>query len=406
MKKIAYLALLGVTWAVKIAQKPTSLVVMNAMESCKLYYNPNFLGKSEDDLQKLVDEAVKNAKLSDAQLGKEALVKAGELKAIEKALAERIYERIIDTGLYRPVLGSVYYRPTYYYPYYSTYTLPYSLEAAIARVLSFHDYINRYEVENRVINYVTDPALTEILGVMYDLMNKNKGAEAKKEEAKPAGTKTLSQTSDNNQTLVIANSKVAAKELLKGISEEAMQKMVDTAIANAKNKPPEDKNALEKDGQMRAIESLLADQIINRIISEGYWRPSWSSPYYRPYYPAYREYLTSDLDYEVRRILSYHDYINRYELLNRVLGHTYDPKLEEILGVLYDLVNKKDAATGTASANATKKTLSQHSLLQTSEQGVPVFVDPTLVRNDMGDADLQQREYIIDGVSGISFAQT
>jgi len=38
-------------------------------------------------------------------------VKAGELKAVEKALAEKIYGRIIDTGLYRPALGSSYYRP-------------------------------------------------------------------------------------------------------------------------------------------------------------------------------------------------------------------------------------------------------------------------------------------------------
>jgi hypothetical protein len=46
---------------------------------------------------------------------------------------------------------------------------------------------------------------------------------------------------------------------LEGISEEAMQRLVDQAIANAKNQPPEDKNAAEKDGQLRAIESYLAD---------------------------------------------------------------------------------------------------------------------------------------------------
>lgn len=155
---------------------------------------------------------------------------------------------------------------------------------------------------------------------------------------------------------------------------------------------------------MRAIESYLADQIYNRIISEGFWRPSWSSPYYRPYYPTYRGYLTSDLDYEVRRLLDYHEYLNRYEVVNRVLGHTLDPRLEEILGVLYDLVNKKDGAAA-GGANATKKALAEKSLVQTSEQGVPVFVDPVLVRNDMADADLQQRDYIIDGLNGISFAQ-
>jgi hypothetical protein len=38
-----------------------------------------------------------------------------------------------------------------------------------------------------------------------------------------------------------------------------MQRMVDAAIANAKNRPPEDKNATERDGQMRAVEGVLAD---------------------------------------------------------------------------------------------------------------------------------------------------
>lgn len=102
---------------------------------------------------------------------------------------------------------------------------------------------------------------------------------------------------------------------------------------------------------MRAIEAILADKIYNRIISEGYYRPSYKSYYYRPYYPAYRGYLSSDLDYEVRRVLAYHDYVNRYEAVNKVVEKTLDPKLAEIIGVLYDLVNKKK---DDKAANATK----------------------------------------------------
>lgn len=134
---------------------------------------------------------------------------------------------------------------------------------------------------------------------------------------------------------------------------------------------------------MRAIEAILADKIYNRIISDGYYRPSWTSSYYRPYYPTYRPYLNSSLDWEVRRILGYHDYINRYEALNKVVGHTLDPKLEEIIGVLYDLVNKKDGGAANSTAPAKK------ALVQTEEQGVPVFVDPMLQKNTMGDSDLQ-----------------
>jgi hypothetical protein len=152
---------------------------------------------------------------------------------------------------------------------------------------------------------------------------------------------------------------------------------------------------------MRAVEEYLADVIADRIVSEGYYRPSWRSPYWRPYYPAYRPY-SSTLDYEIRRILSYHDYINKYEIVNRILSHTLDPKLEEVLGVLYDLINGKGAASSGKAANATAPA---KTLLQIESQGVPVFVDPVLIKNEMTDADLSQRDYIIDGINGIAFTQ-
>jgi len=116
-----------------------------------------------------------------------------------------LYNRIIDSGYYRPSLGSSYYRPSYYYPYHNYNYLPYGLESSISRVLGFHDYINRYEVANRVIGHVADPALTEILGVLYDLINK-KGGEKKEEEKKE--TKSLTQITDNNQKLIIENSRM------------------------------------------------------------------------------------------------------------------------------------------------------------------------------------------------------
>ena len=192
-----------------------------------------------------------------------------------------------------------------------------------------------------------------------------------------------------------------------------MTRLVNQAIDNAQNKPPVDTNALEKDGQMRAIEGALADKIYQRVITEGYYRPTWTSTYYRPSYPVYRPYVSStSLDSEIRRILSYHTYVNSYESINKVLGHTLDPKLQEIIGVLYDLVNKKDgAAAKPAAANATKNAtakaqIATKSLIQTEEQGVPVHIDPILMRNSMSEADLSQRDYVIDGVNGIGFVQT
>jgi len=147
MKYFAYLALIGAISAVKVKQEPQSMVVLTAMENMQ----EQLLTKSDDDLQKLVDEAVKNAKINESKTGKETLVKAGELKAVEKSLADRIYQRIIETGVYRPAYGSAYYRPSYYYPYHGYNGLYDGLEGQIHRVLGFHDYINRYETENRVI---------------------------------------------------------------------------------------------------------------------------------------------------------------------------------------------------------------------------------------------------------------
>ena len=160
----------------------------------------------------MVDEAVKNAKIGETQSGKETLVRAGELKAVEKTLSERIFGRILDTGLYRPPLGSSYYRPSYYYPYHNyNYlerpSMPYGLESSMTRVLGLHDYINRYETTNRVIGHVTDPGLTEILGVMYDLINKKEqpaaAGGAANSTAPAAPAKALTQMTDNNQKLVV-----------------------------------------------------------------------------------------------------------------------------------------------------------------------------------------------------------
>ena len=154
---------------------------------------------------------------------------------------------------------------------------------------------------------------------------------------------------------------------------------------------------------MRAVEAILADRIYNRIISEGLYRPDWRSAYYRPYYPSYTAYLSPSLSYEINRLLDYHDYIDRYGVVNHVLSYTLDPRLAEIIGVMHDVINKPKAgaaATPAATAPAAK------TLLQTKAEGVPVYVDPALQPNTMGDADLSQRGYIIDGVDGIAFVQT
>lgn len=162
-----------------------------------------------------------------------------------------------------------------------------------------------------------------------------------------------------------------------------MNKLVDQAIANRNSRTPAEKNAASQDASMRAVESILADRIYNRIIGQGYYRPSWKSSYYRPYYPNYSaSYLNPGLSYDVNRLLNYHKAVDSYSHVNNVLGHTLDPRLEEILGVAYDLVNKKPAAANStapakAAAPAAPATPAKAAAFVQLE-GPPVFVDPSL----------------------------
>lgn len=246
---------------------------------------------------------------------------------MEKALSEKIYGRVVDAGYYRPNPGSIYYRPNYqasYYPaYHHNYGLPLDLETSISSVLGFHDHIGAYERTHDIVNHVADPAVTEILGAMYDVMQKNKAKEGEKKEGdkkeEPA-KQALHQVGSNNQNMVYQE--IYQKEMMNasGISEEALNKLVDAAIQNAKNRPPQDKDANSKDAQMRAVEAILADKIYNRVITEGYYRPTWRSSYYRPNYPTYHNsYLDSTIGYDINRLINYHEYTNRYGHVNNVL---------------------------------------------------------------------------------------
>lgn len=92
-------------------------------------------------------------------------MKADELKAVEKALANKIYNRILDSQ--RPAYGGyqVYYPPSHY-------PLSDVLYESVVGLLGYHDIVDRIYLENRVIDHVTDPAMSEILGIMYDIVHK------------------------------------------------------------------------------------------------------------------------------------------------------------------------------------------------------------------------------------------
>ena len=67
MKYLTYLALIGVASAVKIAKEGSSLASLESQTQVE----SRIRNMSLDDLQKLVDQAVQNAKLNESKVGGE-----------------------------------------------------------------------------------------------------------------------------------------------------------------------------------------------------------------------------------------------------------------------------------------------------------------------------------------------
>ena len=59
-----------------------------------------------------------------------------------------------------------------------------------------------------------------------------------------------------------------------------------------------------------------------------------------------------------------------------------------------------DAVTKLISTLKNRNSFADASNIQTQEQGVPVLINPVLLPNEMANADLGQRNYIIGGVDG------
>ena len=141
--------------------------------------------------------------------------------------------------------------------------------------------------------------------------------------------------------------------------------------------------AVAKDAESKAIEKIVAQRIFDRITYSGY--PGY--PYYNPYYYPY----PVDVASKVAAITAYHDIIARSEAINAIAGMVA-PSADMALKIL-------EGAT-TPSAPPAK------AAVQLSAEGVPVLIEPHLMENEMADADLLQKDYIIDGINGIDFVQT
>jgi len=171
------------------------------------------------------------------------------------------------------------------------------------------------------------------------------------------------------------------------MDDKQLQGLVDAAV-NAKALPDPKASKELSDADYKAVEAALAGRIVDRLKSGGYWGP-YSYPL-GGYYDA------------VGRLRHYHDMVTSWEIANG-LPYWHDGSWNNDLGSILDAYAK--AVNGAAPAkNATAP--ATKALLQTETEGVPVFVQPTLMDNVMGRTDLSQRDYTIDGVNGFDFVQT
>jgi len=179
------------------------------------------------------------------------------------------------------------------------------------------------------------------------------------------------------------------------LSEEQLQSLVDSAV-KAGSLPS------LSDSDYKAIEAALAGRIVDRLKSGGYW----VSPYGYPYgYPIGGYWYDS-----VGRLRRYHDMVVAWEIAHGYPWYDagFNADLSAILDAYAKAVKGGDAPKTNATAPATTTTTTApatKALLELEASGVPVYVNPTLIPNELATADLGQRDFIVDGVNGYDLVQ-
>lgn len=174
------------------------------------------------------------------------------------------------------------------------------------------------------------------------------------------------------------------------MSDKDLFALIEKKTKEEPAKETKKEDAVAGDAEAKAIEKIVAQRVWNRIAGEGY--PTYG------YYPYYYPY-SHDIAAKAAAVAAYHDVIARAEAINAIAG-LVGPSADLALKILEGQANK-DAKP--KEGDKPKET----AFMQLSSKGVPVTVDPhNLLVNEMADADLKQRDFIIDGINGIDFVQT
>lgn len=170
---------------------------------------------------------------------------------------------------------------------------------------------------------------------------------------------------------------------VKSLIEKQMSEEIKAAAT------PED--ATKKDADLKKLGESLGKKVVDELTTYGV-------PYGYPLYPyvPYTSPYYSDIAGIVSSANAYYDYVRRYEAANAAAKYYNSPA--------YDDVVKALRAAYSPAAPSAAQTPAKQSLIQT--EGIPVYVNPVLRKNEAGDEDLQQRDIVIDGVNGFDYVQT
>ena len=149
---------------------------------------------------------------------------------------------------------------------------------------------------------------------------------------------------------------------------------------------------------MKAVEAALASRIMGKLY------PGTGYPYYGYGYPLIHPIISKESAEAIGAINAIHGAILRYEYDNAIAG-LVKPSVDAVSKILEAITNEKGMAGKAGDKKEDKKDAPESkTFLQT--EGVPVTVNPTLMPNEMKDADLGQRNWVIEGVNGYDLVQT
>lgn len=149
--------------------------------------------------------------------------------------------------------------------------------------------------------------------------------------------------------LMAKEASATMKSRLMALNEDELTKIVKDAV-NAKNLDISlasmAADPVAKDADYKAVESVLADRILERLKSGGY-------------FPRYGYPLSLDLLDKIYALRAYHDLVLGWELQNQIIAGMLDPSLDALLKILAGATDSTGSTTpatavpATPAANAT-----------------------------------------------------